>query len=68
MSRRDELDPESTTVHEAIGALPGAKTVFRELGIDTCCGGELPLSLAAEHHGVGLDRLLEALDRAGVEV
>lgn len=58
------VDPEQTTVHEALGEVPGARDVFARLGIDACCGGELPLSVAAEHHGVDLDRLLDALARA----
>lgn len=58
------LDPPETTVHEALGDLPGAREVFARFGIDACCGGELPLAVAAEHHGVELDRLLDALARA----
>lgn len=56
------IDPERTTVHEAMQAIAGAGDVFRRFGLDTCCGGELPLATAAEHHDVELDRLLEALD------
>jgi iron-sulfur cluster repair protein YtfE (RIC family) len=51
-------------VHEALGEVPGAREVLARFGIDTCCGGELPLAVAAEHHGVDLDRLLDALARA----
>lgn len=56
------LDPAVTTVHEAIRLVPGAADVFRSFGIDACCGGELSLAAAAEHHDVALDRLLDALD------
>lgn len=61
------LDPEETTVHEAIAEVPGAQEVFARFGLDTCCGGDLPVAVAAEHHGVELDRLLEALARADGE-
>lgn len=56
------LDPAATTVHETVRRVPGAADVFRSFGIDTCCGGELSLAAAAEHHDVALDRLLGALD------
>lgn len=61
----DSIDPQSTTVHEAMQEIAGAGDVFRRFGLDTCCGGELPLATAAEHHDVELERLLEALDGAG---
>lgn len=61
---RERLDPASTTVHETLELRPGAERVFRRFGIDTCCGGDLPLETAAEHHGVELTSLLDALERA----
>lgn len=63
--RRKTLDPETTTVHEALGEIPGAGDVFRRFGIDTCCGGELSLAATAEHHDVELDRLMGELARVG---
>lgn len=59
------LDPATTTVHEAMGRISGAGEVFRRFGLDTCCGGDLPLEEAARHHGVDLDRLLAALEAGG---
>jgi len=59
------MDPDETTVHETLAEVPGSEAVFRRFGIDTCCGGDLPLAVAAEHHEVELGRLLEALGRAG---
>lgn len=56
------LDPRSTTVHETMQRVPDADEVFARFGIDTCCGGELPLAVAAEHHGIDLDLLLDALE------
>lgn len=64
---RERLDPEGTTVHEAIRSVSGADEVFRRFGIDSCCGGELTLAAAAEHHDVDLRRLLDALDGNGGE-
>lgn len=55
-------EPGRITVHEVVGRVPGANEVFRRFGIDTCCGGDLPLSTAAEHHGVDLELLLDALE------
>lgn len=63
----DSIDPQSTTVHEAMQEIAGAGDVFRRFGLDTCCGGELPLATAAEHHDVALDRLLRALDGAAAD-
>lgn len=59
-----EVDPHSTTVHAAVGSIPGARTVLERFGIDTCCGGELPLAEAAKVHGVELQHLLDALEDA----
>lgn len=58
-------DPATTTVHEAVRRIPGAREVFLRFGIDTCCGGELPVAEAASLHEVELERLLEALEEAG---
>ena len=59
------LDPERTTVHGALRRVAGADAVFRRHGIDTCCGGELPLADAAAAHDVNLDRLMGELEEAG---
>lgn len=63
----DPIDPQGATVHEVMQEIAGAGDVFRRFGLDTCCGGELPLATAAEHHDVELDRLLEALDAAAAD-
>lgn len=62
-------DPERVTVREALGRQEGARAVFRRFGLDTCCGGELPVAVAAERDDVDLDLLLDALavDRAEVD-
>jgi len=51
------LDPETAAVHDALRRIAGADEAFSRYGLDTCCGGELPLTVAAEHHGVDLERL-----------
>jgi len=43
----ESMDPERTTVHDAMQRIAGAGQVFRRFGLDTCCGGELPLATAA---------------------
>lgn len=58
------LNPEETTVVDALQRVPGANEVFRRFGLDCCCGGELPVAEAARRHGVDLEGLLEALDDA----
>lgn len=63
MTKRAALDPEATTVHEAMARIPGAKEVFERFGLDTCCGGGVPLATAAEQHGAELEAVLDALER-----
>ncbi|MEN9934232.1 MAG: hypothetical protein RLZZ387_811 [Chloroflexota bacterium] len=50
---------------EALNAIvarePRTLEVFRRYGMDTCCGGALPLETAARHHDVDLGELLAAL-------
>lgn len=58
------LDPERTTVHEAVGLSPGALDVLGRHGIDACCGGDLSLAEAARRHGVDLDLLLREMAAA----
>lgn len=60
-------DPTEVTVHEALRRIEGAKRVFDRFGLDTCCGGELSVAVAAEHHDVDLDLLIDALAAAGTE-
>lgn len=60
--RNLDWDPERTTVHDVVGRVAGSRAVFDRFGIDTCCGGELPVALAARHHGVDVELLLDALE------
>jgi iron-sulfur cluster repair protein YtfE (RIC family) len=49
------------TVNDVLRAAPAAGTVFTCFGIDTCCGGGLPLEAAAESAGIAFDDLATAL-------
>ena len=55
------LDP-AVTVNEILLKYPSAVSVFNELGIDACCGGDASLNEAARRDGVNLAKLLAALD------
>ncbi|HEX6643947.1 MAG TPA: DUF542 domain-containing protein [Gemmatimonadales bacterium] len=49
------------TVNDVLRAAPASGTVFNCFGIDTCCGGGLPLEAAADAAGVAFDDLVTAL-------
>lgn len=49
------------TVNDAIRRVPGALAVFGQHGIDSCCGGNLPLEEAARRHGLDPEMLLRQL-------
>ncbi|MBI2893741.1 MAG: DUF542 domain-containing protein [Deltaproteobacteria bacterium] len=50
-----------TTVDELLAQRPDARRILRDKGIDTCCGGALTLSQAAEVRGIPLPDLLTAV-------
>lgn len=50
------------TVNELLAARPEASGLLLELGIDTCCGGSLPLGEAAADAGVDFDRVVALLE------
>ena len=52
------------TLNAIVARYPEALRVLQRFGLDTCCGGALPLSTAAEHHGLDLSELLAALREA----
>lgn len=54
------------TVNEIVRAFPATLPVFNEFGIDSCCGGGIPLKVAAERDGADVDVLVARL-RAVVE-
>ena len=50
-----------TTVNEAVRRHPGALRVLASFGIDTCCGGALPIEEAAKRHGVDAALLVDLI-------
>jgi regulator of cell morphogenesis and NO signaling len=58
---------EEMTVNDTIQRFPESLAVFKELGIDTCCGGGATLAEAAARKGVPLPELLKALRQAAAQ-
>ena len=58
-----KIDPEAT-LNELVAAEPKALTVLHRYGLDTCCGGGLPLREAARRHELSLDELVAAIEGA----
>jgi iron-sulfur cluster repair protein YtfE (RIC family) len=52
------------TIHEILDRFPATAPVFQQLGIHTCCGGDVTLDVAARRDGVPLDRLRDELRAA----
>lgn len=52
------------TVNDVIRRHPATVGVFNEYGIDSCCGGALPLATVTERHRIDGAALLEALRSA----
>ena len=55
------------TLNELVARAPAALPVLQRFGLDTCCGGALPLAVAAQRHGLDLAELLAALREAVAE-
>ena len=51
-------------LNNIIALYPQALPILQRFGLDTCCGGSIPLAIAAEHHGLVLAELLAALQAA----
>jgi regulator of cell morphogenesis and NO signaling len=45
------------TISEVVRRYPTALGVFNARGLDTCCGGGLPVAEAAARHGLDLAEL-----------
>lgn len=52
------------TVNEVIRRYPATVALFSRWGIDSCCGGGLPVAEAAQRHGVDLATVAAELERA----
>ena len=63
-ARDASLISESATVNEILARYPSAIVVLNAFGVDTCCGGEMPLRDAALHARVDLGTLLAGLETA----
>jgi regulator of cell morphogenesis and NO signaling len=69
MSFSDSSHPSSVidehaTVNEILARYPATGVVFNAYGVDTCCGGEMPLGDAAIHARADRDALFAALEAA----
>ena len=51
-----------STVNEIVARHPETIAVFNRFGIDSCCGGGVPLGEAAHRDGAELNALLRALE------
>jgi iron-sulfur cluster repair protein YtfE (RIC family) len=52
---------DTDTLNTIVAHHPQALQVLQRFGLDTCCGGALPLRIAVEHHGLVLEQVLAAL-------
>ena len=52
---------DTDTLNTIVARHPQALQVLQRFGLDTCCGGALPLRVVVEHHGLDLDEVLAAL-------
>lgn len=57
------IDP-CETLNALVARAPETLPVLKRYGLDTCCGGALPLATAAEHHDLDLDALVADLRAA----
>lgn len=55
------------TVNNMILLHPRTVTVFETYGIDSCCGGALPIEEVARKHGLDLDALMAELREVAEE-
>jgi regulator of cell morphogenesis and NO signaling len=60
MKTESQITP-AMTVNTAILLHPRTVAVFDRYGIDSCCGGALPIEEVAKRHGLDLDALMAEL-------
>ena len=53
-----------STVNEILARYPATIAVFNRFGIDSCCGGGVPIADAARRDGADFDVLLAELREA----
>jgi regulator of cell morphogenesis and NO signaling len=53
-----------STVNDIVARYPATLAVFNAFGIDTCCGGALPVTEVATRHKIPLNALRSALESA----
>jgi regulator of cell morphogenesis and NO signaling len=61
-TKTTQISPDMT-VNDVVRLYPASITVFNEYGIDTCCGGGVPLSVAVQRDAVDLGELLARLQQ-----
>lgn len=66
MTTKTPISP-AMTVNDAILLHPRTVAVFEAYGIDSCCGGALPIEEVAKRHGLDLDALMTELGEAAGE-
>lgn len=54
------------TVNDMVRHYPSTIAVFTSVGIDTCCGGGLPIIEAARRHGVDMAVLTAMLENVTI--
>ena len=54
----------TTTINQIVAQYPNTLPVFAFFGLDTCCGGALPLEEAVTRHGLSLTAVVHALQEA----
>lgn len=60
MTTTSQIYPD-TTINQIVAAVPNTLSIFQRIGLDTCCGGALPLKMAVEHHHLSLESVLATL-------
>jgi regulator of cell morphogenesis and NO signaling len=51
-----------TIINDAVKDHPHTVYVFKAAGIDTCCGGALPIGEAARRHGIDVNELMKSIE------
>jgi regulator of cell morphogenesis and NO signaling len=58
----NRLNPDTVTIGEIVAANYNAAGVFRQYGLDFCCGGGITLAKACEERNIYLDDILSRLE------